>query len=112
DRDIWKSKKIEKGNPYELLTFAKLAFDECKKDGTFAERKQEITSLCDRALEGLLAMGGVNVNIYKAQVYRLIGETYEMSGERNYTIKYFEMAMALNPKVGVKMKLQKIKKEE
>jgi len=112
DADNWKRNKIEKGNPYELLTFAKLAFDECKKDGTFAERKQEISSLCERALEGFATMGGPNIDIYKAQVYRLIGETYEMSGERNYTIKYFEMAMALNPKVGVKMKLQKIKKEK
>ncbi|WP_034890597.1 tetratricopeptide repeat protein [Gillisia sp. Hel_I_29] len=43
------------------------------------------------------------------KLYRRIGEFYENKGEINQTIHYWEKAIQINPKVGVKRKLQSYK---
>jgi hypothetical protein len=47
---------------------------------------------------------------YQAIVYRKLGEFYESQNDISTTIKYFEKAVAADPKIGVKRKLDKYKK--
>ncbi|MCF8245509.1 MAG: hypothetical protein K9J37_13540 [Saprospiraceae bacterium] len=43
----------------------------------------------------------------EAKIYRRIGEIYEDKGDFKKVIEFFEKAMAVNPKIGVKSKLAK-----
>ncbi len=44
------------------------------------------------------------------KLYRMIGEYYECNNELEKTIDYWERAIKINPKVGIKMRLKKLKK--
>lgn len=60
---------------------------------------------------GLLkqALGkGVSENT-QAHIHRNIGKIYHKRGANSEAIKHFETAMSLNPKVGVKKLLEKLK---
>lgn len=46
----------------------------------------------------------------KDKIYRKIGEYFEVKGEFENTIKYWELALEINPKVGVSRKLKSLKK--
>ena len=47
----------------------------------------------------------------EAKIYRKIGEFYEKKGNLSKTIDYFEKAMKINPKIGVKRKLSTYKEQ-
>ena len=47
----------------------------------------------------------------KDKIYRKLGEYYEANGELENTIKYWELALEINPKIGVSRKLKALKKE-
>ena len=44
-----------------------------------------------------------------AKIYREIGETYQEFGNTDEAISYYEKALYKDPKVGLKMKLKKLK---
>jgi tetratricopeptide (TPR) repeat protein len=46
----------------------------------------------------------------KANAYRTAGEVNEAMGQTDNAIKYYEKAIELNPKVGVKRRLSALKK--
>ncbi|MGB4752013.1 MAG: tetratricopeptide repeat protein [Fervidobacterium sp.] len=47
----------------------------------------------------------------QARIHRNIGEIYYKRGQNSKAIEHFEIAVSLNPKVGVKRLLDKLKME-
>ena len=46
----------------------------------------------------------------RSKIHRLLGEIYQLQGNNIEAIKHFETALKLNPRVGVKRTLEKLKK--
>jgi hypothetical protein len=90
---------MKKGSIYDLLIFFDIKNNENKFQN---ERYLEtlLKSLYDE--DSLYAFG-------KDKIYRKIGECYEWSGDKSKAIENWEMAIALNPKVGIKRKLDQLK---
>jgi len=65
----------------------------------------EVIDLLKRALDK-----GVSENT-QARIHRNIGEIYYKRGQNSKAIEHFEIAVSLNPKVGVKRLLDKLKME-
>lgn len=107
DRERWEKERVNYASAFELSFIAK---EQLKDAGgnLSPDKARELLSLLNRALE----KGIDKYPNEQALIYRTIGETYESIGNTSEAIKNYELALQLNPKVGVKRKIVALKKEK
>ena len=105
DKEKWETEQIENASAFELSNMAKNQFKEIDDDLTVKDAK-EILSLLRKAFKKGLDEDPNE----KANAYRTAGEVNEAMGQTDNAIKYYEKAIELNPKVGVKRRLGALKK--
>ncbi|WP_268223537.1 tetratricopeptide repeat protein [Sinomicrobium oceani] len=93
---------MEKGTVYDKLWLYSTKTDHLKFND---EKYLDI-------LELALTDKNASYSYGKDRIYRMIGEYYEAQGKVKQTIENWEKAIELNPKVGVKRKLNALKKKE
>lgn len=89
---------------YDLYNYVSEEFKKLNKEKDM-EGLNELLPLLNKCLEYNLSD-----NTY-ARVYRMLGEINLLNDNTGDALKYFEQALILNPKVGVKRKYLKLKKE-
>ena len=104
DKRKYEENFIKKADGVQLYFFSKNKIDMLKNNFTYND-VEEIISLLNEAIKRK-----IDVPEIKAKIYREIGEIYEKLGDLGKTIKHFEKALAINPKVGVKLRLKELKK--
>ena len=105
DAEQWEKDIIEFGDGYNLIEVADRKRQQLDSTNAALSSYDEVIDLLKKALDR-----GVSENT-QARVHRSIGEIYLKRGEKNKAIEHFEKALSLNPKVGVKKLLGKLKKE-
>lgn len=102
NKDEYDAQILEKGSIYDKLWFYSDKPDEIKfKDKDYLD-------LLFKATKDKDAQYSFGLD----RLYRMIGEYYEANNETSKTIEYWEKAIEVNPKVGVKRKLDKLKSEK
>lgn len=103
DKPKWGNDRVKFASPYELLRIVEEQHKNMK-GSLSADDAKKIQSLLNRALKGL------NDDSWrKSKIYRIAGEVCEELGKKANAIKYYEMALQLNQKVGVKRRLSNLK---
>lgn len=97
----YKKQLIDKGNRNDILLF----YSKLPKEIKFQDEEYLHT------LEKATINEDSYVSLRNEKVYREIGEFYETKGNFEKTIEYWEKAIEINPKVGIKRKLDKYKKK-
>lgn len=105
DKDKWEVERIDYASAFELSIIAKERYKE-KTSALSEADAQEILLLFDRALK----KGLDEYPNEKASVYRTMGEVKEFLGKTTEAIQNYELALELNPKVGIKRHLDVLKK--
>ncbi len=105
DKGKWEVERINYVSAFELSIIAKEHYKE-KASSLSEADAQEILSLLDRALK----KGLDEYPNEKATVYRTMGEVKESLGKTIEAIHNYELALELNPKVGIKHRLNLLKK--
>jgi hypothetical protein len=107
DKEKWEVERVNFASAFELSLIAKERFKE--KNYNLGEKDAEgILSL----LYSALVKGLDEYPNEKATVYRTIGEIKESLGNISEAIHNYELALELNPKVGVKRRLDALKKQK
>ena len=99
DNARWEAAQIEKGDGYNVLQIARQ-----RLAGSSGQLNPESVS----ELMRILAIAWNRLDLYpgfRAMVERTRGEISERQGDLQATIRYYEAALALDPKVGVKRRL-------
>lgn len=104
DKEKWELKCGNTDNPFELRIIAEQKIEELEKkpDGDSIEK---INNLLLKAIKCDLK----NYPNEKAMIYRRLGEVCLILNREKQAIDYFEKAIKLYPKVGLKNKLNKLK---
>lgn len=100
----WESEKINFMSAFDISGIAKERFYS-EKNNLNETKAEEILSLFDTAL----SKGFDNYPNEKANIYRLKGEILESMGKIDVAINFYESAIELNPKVGIKRHLKELK---
>jgi tetratricopeptide (TPR) repeat protein len=103
DSDLWKKERINFANGYQLLVIAEEKKKHLELINADLQGYDEVIKLLKRALEK-----GVSENT-QARIYRIIGDIHYMRGENVKAIEDFEAAIKLNPDIGVKKLLKKLR---
>jgi tetratricopeptide (TPR) repeat protein len=101
DVDFISSKEIAITNEY-----GKFKYDNA---GKFLDSKKWQKSYIDGLKKKAASGSGYSPKVL-AKIYREIGEAYQEAGNNEEAIRYYEKALYKDPKVGVKLKLKKLKK--
>ncbi len=102
NKEEYDTKILEKGSVYDKLWF----FIDKPDEEKFSERNY--LDLLFKAIKDKDAQYSFGLD----KLYRMIGEYYEANDETPQTIEYWEKAIEINPKVGVKRKLDKLKSKK
>ena len=105
DEERWEKERINFASGYELLSIAEAKRQQLESTNADLSLYDEVIDLLKRALDK-----GVSENT-QARIHRNIGEIYYKRGQNSKAIEHFEIAVSLNPKVGVKRLLDKLKME-
>jgi len=62
-------------------------------------------------LKSALTDNDASYSFGQDRIYRMLGEFYEANNDREKTIEHWEKAVQINPKVGIKRKLDSLKKQ-
>lgn len=106
DHEKWMQARIDKGSGVELAYMVSDMSKEVNKSSSEAEM-QKLLDICDLAFK----RGFENNPGAKAIAFRVQGEVYDLKGELDKAKEKYELALALDPKVGVKRRLDSLKKE-
>lgn len=106
DSDLYRSDCIDIGNSIEFLEAAKE-----RKEKLYAVNSdpREYDSLIASLKNGLQRFSDPNT---ESKIHRFLGEILLLQGNNSEAIEHFEIALELNPKVGVKKLLEKLKKDK
>jgi len=104
DAERWEKERINFVSGYELLTIAETKKQQLESMNADLSLYDDVIGLLKQALDK-----GVSENT-QAHIHRNIGGIYHKRGANSEAINHFETAMRLNPKVGVKKLLEKLKK--
>jgi tetratricopeptide (TPR) repeat protein len=107
DREKWELEKINFMSAFEISRIAKKRFVE-EKYNLNATKAEKILSLFDTAL----SKGLDKYPKEKAIIYRTKGEIMESLGRTDDAIQLYELAVELNPKIGIKRHLKEIKESK
>lgn len=105
DGDVWERQKLQSATPVELSSMARSKLK--ARAGTLGQPEaSELLELLNQAL----AKG---LDVYpneKANVYRAIGEIFEIMGATEKAILNYREALELNPKIGLKRRLTNLER--
>ena len=94
--------RIERGSVFDLLEKVKNT-EEINKDTA-----REIVGFLNK----ILAKGFDEYpKTHKAQAYRYVGEIYEAIDNLSEAVKNYELALKIDPKIGIKRRLNLLKKQ-
>lgn len=99
NREEYEAQILQKGSIYD-----KLIYYHQKSDGEKFKDKIYIDVLLNAIDDS-----DSKYSFGKDRLYRMIGEYYEANNDLEKTIDYWEMALEINPKIGIKRKLDKLK---
>ncbi len=108
DSARWDEDRIKYASGFELVSIAQEKLKQFSDTRLKQEDADDILNILKRALK-------TNLNKYpneQAKAYRVIGEVYETLGDVSMAIEMYEKAIKLDPKVGVKRQLEKLKKQQ
>lgn len=108
DSERWDEDRIKYASGFELVPIAHEKLKQLSDAGLKQEDADDLLQMLKRALK-------TNLNKFpneQAKAYRVIGEVYEALGDVHVAIEKYEKAIELNPKVGVKRQLEKLKKQQ
>lgn len=108
DKEKWEIKRIKYARSFDLLWIAEEKLETLKNKHPTNEGKQEIISLLERAFD----TSSEKEFKTKAMAYRRMGEVHEVFGETDQTIKYFELALSIDPKVGIQRRFNSLKRTQ
>lgn len=107
DKEKWESEKINYMSAFEISGIAKNRFD-MEKNNMNETLAQEILSLFEIAL----SKGLDKYPNEKAVINRTKGELMESMGKIDDAIHFYELAIELNPKIGIKRHLKELKEHK
>lgn len=100
-RDLGKPLK-EKSDGYSILECVEAEIKNRKDETLDAKYYNELIRLLDKAMTAPLSP------YYQAKAHRAYGDAYAKLGDKPNEIEHLKRALALNPKVGVKTRLDKL----
>lgn len=103
DSEQWEKDCIDLANGYELLKIAEKKMEQLETVNADISHYDEVIDLLKRGIEKDVP------GDWKALIHRKIGEIYCKCGENSKAIEHFEIAVKLNPGVGVKKLLKRMK---
>jgi len=106
DAERWEQDRIRYGSGYDLLAVCREKLEDSIGELSI-EESNKLLEIIDRAIAKKDVRDDTGTN---ARALRMAGEIHEMLGELHLAIEKYERALSLDPKVGVKRKLQKLKK--
>ncbi len=108
DNEKWIKFLLKENNLITIFYFIKNLIEKYNKN----KDNQNITKIINilKEVTKTSKTRKINDSYSLARIYRLLGEAYEILGDLQKTIQYFEEALKLDNKVGIKRKLNKIKK--
>lgn len=101
DLDAWKRQCPEYANGYQLLFAAEAELRQVRAKGI------EAYSGAIELLQSALAKGVSEFT--QAKIHRHLGEIHDLLGEKQKALGHLETALRLNPKIGVKKKVARLK---
>lgn len=103
DSKLYRHDRINFGNDIEFLE----AVNELKVELSENTDPREYDALIAPLEKGLKRFSDKDT---KSKIHRVLGEIFHLQGNNAEAIKHFETALKLNPRVGVKRTLEKLKK--
>ncbi len=103
DSKLYRHDCISTGNDIEFLE----AIKELKVELSENPDPREYAALITPLKKGLTRFSDKDT---RSKIHRLLGEIFHLQGNDAEAIKHFETALKLNPRVGVKRTLEKLKK--
>jgi tetratricopeptide (TPR) repeat protein len=103
DSKLYRDNRINTGNDIEFLE----AVSQLKVELSSNVDPREYDSLMVPLQKGLKRFSDKDT---KSKIHRVLGEIFHLQGNDAEAIKHFETALKLNPRVGVKRTLEKLKK--
>jgi tetratricopeptide (TPR) repeat protein len=105
DSREYRDDRINNGNDSEFLE----AIKELKEELSSNVDPREYSSLIIPLKTGLKRFSNKDS---KSKIHRVLGEIFQLQGDNAEAVKHFETALRLNPRVGVKRTLEKLKKPD
>ena len=105
DKEAWIEAKIVNGNGFDLLPIAKEKITELGVIASEVEYRSVLdllTLALDRGLE--------DYPNQRAMILRTMGEVFEYLHDASSAISRYEMALELHPRIGVKRRLDQLRK--
>jgi hypothetical protein len=102
----WEQDRIRSGSGHDLLAVCREKLEACAGQLS-SEDANKFLEIIDRAVAKKEVRDDAGTN---ARALRMAGEIHEAVGELHLAIEKYESALGLDPKVGVKKKLQQLKK--
>jgi tetratricopeptide (TPR) repeat protein len=105
DSKLYRLHRIDTGNDVEFLE----AIKELKEELSSNPDPKEYEAFVDPLKKGLKRFSDKDT---KSKIHRALGEILHLQGDDAEAIKHFETALKLNPRVGIKRTLEKLKKTD
>lgn len=102
DSESYEKEKVEDASPTDLIIIVKE-----KIKNTPKESLSSLLLLLDKASKGNLS----EFNDYRALAFRLRGEIHDVLGNYEEAIAAYRQAIEINPKIGIKRRLQKLEND-
>ncbi|HWR26239.1 MAG TPA: tetratricopeptide repeat protein [Methanosarcina sp.] len=103
DSKLYRDYRINNGSDSEFLE----AINELKVELSTNADPKEYSSLVNPLKKGLKRFSDKDS---RSKIHRVLGEIFQLQGNNAEAVKHFETALKLNPRVGVKRTLEKLKK--
>ena len=106
DSDNWDQRRIRYGSGQDILAVCREKLAACS-EGISRSNPEELLSLVQKALDKQDVQDNDRII---AKALRLSGEIHEQAGEFHQAIEQYEKALDVDEKVGVKLKLRRLRK--
>lgn len=106
DRELYRHDCINIGYEIEFLKAVKEWKEELDSSNSEPRRYNEVLASLKNGLQRF------SDTDTKSKIHRFLGEIYTLQGNNSKAVEHLEIALELNPKVGVKKQLAKLKNSE
>lgn len=107
DEEQWDQDRIKYGTSHDLLAVCKKKFEACTGQMSMDYAKG-LLEIIERAVAKKEIQSDLKT---MARALRMAGEIHEKIGELNLAVEKYQSAIKLDPKVGVKRKIQRLKSD-
>jgi tetratricopeptide (TPR) repeat protein len=106
DSSKWEEDRKDQFSGYDWFYLAEEKQEELDQSDADPSQYNEIISILEKALDK-----GVSES-WESKIHRNLGEIYLKQNSINNAIQQFEIAISINPKIGVRKTLEKLKSEK